>query len=194
MRVALIGCATLAVVLLAGCGGRAPAHVVVAPLQSTYGASPAAVRCAKQMIDERFRLGRVNGRYALPCYGAALGLLPVDRPPPPGLVEAIDRAYAARVGGPRWLAAAETKTLDRSFGGARPIRTVELWYPRKVAVVFEFASGVACGPCSGPTAGDVPRGRMIRMSFDRRTHLPGDAIRICEARGSWPPRAACLRR
>lgn len=100
---------------------------------------------------------------------------------------------------PHWLKLAEQRTLERVFGGARPMRTVTIAYPRKIAVVFAFDRVVICGACSAPSNASLPRGRVIRVSFDRSTHQLGGgsdgfAMRFCEARGSWPPRAQCLRR
>jgi hypothetical protein len=95
---------------------------------------------------------------------------------------------------PAWLAGAEQRTLARAFGGARPVRIEELWYPRKVAVVWTFDRVVVCGACSAPSNASLPRGRVIRMSFDRRTHRPGNALQFCEARGAQPPPTNCLRR
>lgn len=100
---------------------------------------------------------------------------------------------------PLWLRAAEQRTLQRVFGGARPVRTIYLAYPRKIAVVFEFDHVVICGACSAPSNASLPRGRVIRVSFDRGTHQLGGAsdgiaMRFCESRGAWPPRANCLRR
>lgn len=105
-------------------------------------------------------------------------------------------ALAVKASPPRWLAAAERQTLQRVFGGARPVHTHLIGYPNKIAVVWTFDRVVICGACSAPSNASLPRGRVIRLSFDRRTHAvrAADGIRFCEARGSYPPRAACLRR
>lgn len=105
-------------------------------------------------------------------------------------------ALAVKASPPRWLAAAERQTLQRVFGGARPIDTYLIGYPNKIAVVWTFDRAVICGACSAPSNASLPRGRVIRLSFDRRTHAvrAADGIRFCQARGSYPPRAACLRR
>jgi hypothetical protein len=105
-------------------------------------------------------------------------------------------AAAAKAPMPRWLAAAERQTLLRVFGGAHPIRTYLIGYPNKIAVVWVFDRVVVCGACSAPSNASLPRGRVIRLSYDRRTHAvrAADGMRFCEARGSYPPRAACLRR
>jgi hypothetical protein len=95
---------------------------------------------------------------------------------------------------PRWLMPAEIRTLDRVFGGARPTTTWYKWYPRKVSVIFEFNHVVICGACSAPSNASLPRGRVIRVSYDRRTHRPGGSLMFCESRGSYPPLSLCLRR
>ena len=97
---------------------------------------------------------------------------------------------------PRWLAPAEKQLLDRVLGGAKPVRTYLISYPRKIAVVFEFDRVVICGACSAPSNASLPRGRLIRISFDRRTHTVrnADGLRFCEARGIYPPKSACLQR
>jgi hypothetical protein len=95
---------------------------------------------------------------------------------------------------PRWLVNAETKTLDRVFERARPIHTYYVSYPRKIAVIFEFKRVVICGACSAPRNASLPRGRVIRVSYDRQTHQPGNAMQFCESMGSFPPRSWCLRR
>jgi hypothetical protein len=71
-------------------------------------------------------------------------------------------------------------------------------YPKKIAVIFEFDRVVICGVCSSPTSQTQPRGKVIRVSFDRRTHdlggaSDGWAMRFCEADGKQPPKSACLR-
>jgi hypothetical protein len=97
---------------------------------------------------------------------------------------------------PHWLKRAEVQTLDRVFGGATPIHTYYVSYSRKIAVVFEFKHVVRCLPCSSPSATTQPRGRLIRISYDRQTHKirSEDGLRFCEWGGSSPPRAGCLRR
>jgi hypothetical protein len=93
---------------------------------------------------------------------------------------------------PTWLPAAEKQTLARVFGGAKPIRTSTIPYPRKVAVIFEFNHVVVCGTCGGPTDASIPRGRVIRVSFDRQTHRLNGTMQFCESKGTTPPRALCL--
>ena len=97
---------------------------------------------------------------------------------------------------PRWLGPAEKRFRDGVLGGARPVKTYLIPYPRKIAVVFEFDRVVICGTCSAPSNASLPRGRLVRVSFDRSTHtvLNADGLRFCEARGSSPPKAECLRR
>jgi hypothetical protein len=97
---------------------------------------------------------------------------------------------------PHWLASVERQTLDRVFGGARPVHTQLIPYPKKIAVVWVFDRVVICGMCSAPSNASLPHGRAIRVSYDRHTHAlrAADGIRFCEARGSWPPLTECLRR
>jgi hypothetical protein len=97
---------------------------------------------------------------------------------------------------PAWLHTREHVTLERVFDGATPVRTGRIWYPHKIAVVWTFRHVVICGACSAPSNASLPRGRMIRMSFDLATHRPdaGAGIRFCEVRGVTPPRRDCLRR
>jgi hypothetical protein len=95
---------------------------------------------------------------------------------------------------PGWLPAANQLVLDRVFGGARPLQTHYISYPHKIAVVFVFSHVVVCGACSAPSNADLPRGRVIRFTYDRRTHRGTGALEFCEAKGTLPPRALCLRR
>jgi hypothetical protein len=97
---------------------------------------------------------------------------------------------------PSWLASAERQTLNRVFGGARPVQTRPIAYPQKIAVVWMFDRVVICGMCSAPSNASLPRGRVIRVSYDRNTHVlrAADGMRFCEARGTRPPLAECLRR
>ena len=113
---------------------------------------------------------------------------------PSGSFAAVDRSHRLLL--PHWLKAAETQTLDRVFGGATPIHTYYISYPRKIAVIFEFKRVVICRTCSSPTRSTQPRGRLIRISYDRQTHkfLNEDGIRFCESKGSFPARALCLHR
>jgi hypothetical protein len=94
---------------------------------------------------------------------------------------------------PRWLPPAEANTLHRVFGDAKPVRTWYAFYPRKIGVTFVFNRVVTCGACSAPSSASLPRGRAIRLNYDRRTHSPGDAIMFCESKGSYPPLSACLK-
>jgi hypothetical protein len=102
-----------------------------------------------------------------------------------------------RFAAPRWLLDAERVLLARTFGHAKPVRVSYIPYPKKIAVVFEFAHVVICGLCSSPTAASQPRGRVIRVSFDRRTHRLGGArdgwaMQFCEIRDGQPPKSACF--
>ena len=100
---------------------------------------------------------------------------------------------------PRWLLRAERSLLDRAFRHAMPMKVHYIPYPRKIAVVFEFSHVVICGMCSAPTAASQPRGKVLRVSFDRRTHVlsgasDGWAIRFCEVIENTPPKSNCLHR
>lgn len=110
------------------------------------------------------------------------------------LTAAATAAPLSRV--PRWLTTGQTQFLARVLGGAKPIQVYYLKYPRKIAVVFEFRRVVICGACSAPSNASLPRGKLIRVSFDRQTHkvLASDGLRFCEARGAYPPKSECLRR
>ena len=108
-------------------------------------------------------------------------------------------AQAASFRPPRWLVRAEHTLLARAFADAKPKRIDYIPYPKKIAVVFEFDHVMICGACSSPTSSDQPRGRVIRVSFDRRTHhltgaSDGWAMRFCQINGNRPPKSACLRR
>lgn len=100
---------------------------------------------------------------------------------------------------PQWLLRAEHTLLVRGFENAKPVHVYYIRYPRKIAVVFEFRHVVVCGMCSAPTNASLPRGRVLRVSFDRKTHRLGGAsdgwaIRFCEVTGNEPPKSSCLRR
>lgn len=95
---------------------------------------------------------------------------------------------------PRWLMSAEAQTLGRVFDGAHPVTTWYKWYPRKVAVTFEFNRVVICAGCSAPSNANLPRGRVIRVGYDRQTHKQGGALMFCESKGGLPPLSSCLQR
>lgn len=94
---------------------------------------------------------------------------------------------------PGWVPAANRLVLEHVFGGARPVQTDYISYPHKLAVVFVFSRVVVCGACSAPSNAHLPRGRVIRFTFDRRTHRGTGALEFCEAKGMVPARALCLR-
>jgi hypothetical protein len=95
---------------------------------------------------------------------------------------------------PHWHPAVKKQTLDKVFGGAKPVRTFYVAYPRKMAVIFEFSHVVICRTCSAPSNVSIPRGKVIRVSFDRQTHRLNGSMQFCESRGTKPSRALCLRR
>jgi hypothetical protein len=95
---------------------------------------------------------------------------------------------------PHWLPGQVKNTLELEFGGAQPIHTYYISYPRKIAVIFEFDRVVVCGRCESPSNASTPRGKVIRVSFDRQTHRMNGSMQFCESRGTKPSRALCLRR
>jgi hypothetical protein len=95
---------------------------------------------------------------------------------------------------PAWMSASERGTIAQVFGNAHPVLISHIPYPLKIAVVFEFQSIVVCRTCSAPSNLSRPHGRVVRVSFDRRTHLPTGAMRFCEVHGVTPPLSACLAR
>jgi len=95
---------------------------------------------------------------------------------------------------PSWVQASATRMLTRVFGDPNVVATWNIPYPRKVAVVWEFQAITVCRTCSAPSNRARPRGRVVRVSFDRRTHLPTGAFRFCEVHGITPPVGDCLRR
>lgn len=94
---------------------------------------------------------------------------------------------------PGWVPAANRLVLG-GFGDARPLRTHYISYPNRLAVVFVFSHVVVCGACSAPSNALLPRGRVIRFSYNRRTHRATGGVEFCEAHGGLPPRSLCLRR
>ncbi len=80
------------------------------------------------------------------------------------------------------------------FRDAKPVVTYRIWYPAQVAVIFEFKTNVICNSCSGPSESQLPHGRVIRLTFDRKTHLVKSPPRFCEVRGVSPPLSDCLLR
>ncbi len=106
---------------------------------------------------------------------------------------------AGRFSPPKWLLNADRALLVHTFGNAKPIRVDYLPYPKKIAVIFEFNHVVICRACGSPSSGSQPRGMVIRVSFDRRTHQlagasNGWAMQFCEVGGGRPPKSACLHR
>lgn len=95
---------------------------------------------------------------------------------------------------PHWLPGQVKHTLELVFGGAKPIHTYYISYPRKIAVIFDFNHVAICHTCSTPSNASIPRGKVIRVSFDRQTHRMNGSMQFCESRGTTPPRDLCLRR
>lgn len=95
---------------------------------------------------------------------------------------------------PAWLVKAERHALSRIFGNPKVVHTYHLWYPSKVAVIFEFQTSQICRSCTAPSQSARPRGRVVRLTFDRQTRSITSGLQFCEIRGASPPRALCLRR
>lgn len=115
------------------------------------------------------------------------------------LVFAAADARATRFVPPHWLLRSQHQILVRVFEGAKPRHVYYIPYPKKIAVIFEFDRVVICGLCSSPSSQTQPRGKVIRVSFDRQTHdlggaSDGWAMRFCESDGKRPPKSGCLRR
>ena len=91
-------------------------------------------------------------------------------------------------GMPAWPRVEIARTLKLGYGNAKPVRIDTIDYPRKIAVVLTFDHIVICGYCSAPSNDVRPRGRILRISFDRQTHSIGNSLRFCETR------IACLYR
>jgi hypothetical protein len=107
-------------------------------------------------------------------------------------------ARAASFVPPAWLPRSERAVLAHDFEHAKPKRVYFISYPKKIAVIFEFDHPVVCGMCHGPAGRKPLAARMIRVSFDRKTHNlsgapDGFVIRFCEITGNQPPRSRCLR-
>jgi hypothetical protein len=95
---------------------------------------------------------------------------------------------------PSWVAAPEKQTLARVFGNPAVIESWNFPYARKIVVVWEFQWITVCRTCSAPSNAARPRGRVVRVSFDRRTHRLTGEMRFCEVRGTTPPLSNCLAR
>jgi hypothetical protein len=121
-------------------------------------------------------------RVVLLCVGAILAAAPVGygKPGPDGL--------------PSWLPASERQVIVKVFGNAKPVLISQIPYPHKIAVVFEFQEVVRCETCSAPTIEYQPHGRVVRISFDRKTHRLTGGMRFCEVHGITPPLSACMAR
>ena len=99
-----------------------------------------------------------------------------------------------RDGIPAWIGASATQMLTHVFGNPTVVANWNIPYPRKVVVVWEFQWIAVCRTCSAPSNATRPRGRVVRVSFDRRTHHSTGEMRFCEVRGITPPLSACLAR
>jgi hypothetical protein len=101
-------------------------------------------------------------------------------------------AAKPRDGIPAWVEASSTRALAQVFGHPAVVETWNIPYPRKIVVVWEFHWVTVCRTCSAPSNAARPRGRVVRVSFDRRTHRLTGTMRFCEVRGISPPLSRCL--
>jgi hypothetical protein len=108
------------------------------------------------------------------------------------LVRVPSGAAKPRDGIPAWLEASAAHTLARVFGNPAVVADWNIPYARKIVVVWEFQWVTVCRTCSAPSARTRPRGRVVRVSFDRRTHRLTGGLRFCEVHGVTPPLSACL--
>ena|SRR5471032_1062655 len=99
-----------------------------------------------------------------------------------------------RDGIPSWVGGPAKQTLAGVFGNPVVVENWTIPYPRKIVVVWEFQGITVCRTCSAPSNAARPRGRVVRVSFDRRTHRLTGEMRFCEVRGITPPLSACLAR
>jgi hypothetical protein len=99
-----------------------------------------------------------------------------------------------RDGIPAWVGASATQTLTNVFGNPTVVANWTIPYRRKVVVVWEFQWITVCRTCSAPSNAARPRGSVVRVSFDRRTHRLTGEMRFCEVRGTTPPLSNCLAR
>lgn len=95
---------------------------------------------------------------------------------------------------PAWVGPSATQTLAHVFGNRTVVANWNIPYPRKIVVVWEFQWITVCRTCSAPSNGVRPKGRVVRVSFDRRTHRLTGEMRFCEVHGITPPLSACLAR
>jgi hypothetical protein len=135
----------------------------------------------RRPIGRTIRFVRSRLLIALGLLGCALAFTASASPKP-------------RAGIPTWLGARETQTLATVFGNPRLVQSWHIPYRRKIAVVWEFQSVTVCRTCSAPSNTARPRGRAVRVSFDRRTRRLNDEMRFCEVRGTTPPLSVCLAR
>jgi hypothetical protein len=95
---------------------------------------------------------------------------------------------------PSWVGASSARTLARVFGNPAVVGIWNIPYPRKIVVVWEFQWITVCRTCSAPSNAARPRGRVVRVSFDRGTHRLTGTMQFCEVHGIRPPLSRCLAR
>lgn len=107
-----------------------------------------------------------------------------------GTLAAVQRVRISLL--PQWLRPAERQALANVFSGARPVHTYSISYPRKFAAILAFNRVVTCGTCAGPSNASIPRGKLIRVSFDRQIHrLNGSDAVLRTPQHEAAARAAC---
>lgn len=99
-----------------------------------------------------------------------------------------------RDGIPSWVAAPAKQTLARVFGNPAVVGIWNIPYPRKIVVVWQFQWITVCRTCEASSNAARPHGRVVRVSFDRRTHRLTGEMRFCQVRGNTPPLSNCLAR
>lgn len=63
------------------------------------------------------------------------------------------------------------------FGGAHPIRTSYIYYPRKIAVAWDFDHMVACRTCTGPPEGSPGGpGHPSQLQSQHTPHVRRNAV------------------
>ena len=122
------------------------ALVVAGALTLGIGSATAATTCAKQVISDWYKDGRVDGTYPLHCYEEAIDALPEDVVQYSSAKDDIERALqdALREGTPAGTPGGEDSG-DGSDDGPRTGGGVPTEPP---------SSGGSDTPTTGPTAGD----------------------------------------
>jgi len=110
------------------------------------------------------------------------------------LAAVVPASAKPRDGIPTWVGARAQQAVDRLFGRGHSV-SADFNIPerRRVVVVYEFQNVVTCATCATAPGRPKPHGRVVRLTFDRRTRRLVGRLRFCEVQGITPPLAACLR-